>query len=40
MRFQASSEVARGGCLVETRFGIVDAGRETKMALIRQSLET
>ena len=40
VRFQASSEVTRGGCLVQTRFGVVDAGRETKLALIRQSLET
>lgn len=40
VRFQASSEVTRGGCLVQTRFGVVDARRETKLALIRQSLET
>jgi flagellar assembly protein FliH len=39
MRFQASSEVTRGGCLVQTRFGVVDARRETKLELIRQSLE-
>jgi flagellar assembly protein FliH len=39
MRFQASPEVTRGGCLVQTRFGIVDARRETKLELIRQSLE-
>ena len=40
MRFQVSPEVARGGCLVQTRFGIIDASRETKLELIRQSLET
>ena len=40
VRFQASTEVMRGGCLVRTRFGVVDAGRETKLALIRQSLQT
>ena len=39
VRFQASPEVTRGGCLVQTRFGIVDARRETKLELIRQSLE-
>ena len=40
MRFQASSEVTVGGCLVQTRFGTIDARRETKLELIRQSLET
>ena len=38
MHFQASAEVTRGGCLVETRFGVIDARRETKLKLIRQSL--
>lgn len=38
MRFHTSSEVSRGGCLVETRFGLIDARRETKLALIRQCL--
>ena len=40
MRFQASPEVTPGGCLVQTRFGTIDARRETKLELIRQSLET
>jgi flagellar assembly protein FliH len=31
LRFVASAEVTRGGCLVQTRFGIVDARRETKL---------
>ena len=39
VRFQTSPEVTRGGCLVQTRFGVVDARRETKLELIRQSLE-
>ena len=39
MRFQASSEVTRGGCLVRTRFGMVDTRRETKFELVRQSLD-
>lgn len=39
MRFQVSPEVTPGGCLVQTRFGRVDARRETKLALIRQSLK-
>jgi flagellar assembly protein FliH len=38
MHFHASAEVPRGGCLVETRFGVIDARRETKLRLIRQSL--
>lgn len=36
--FHRTPEVARGGCLVKTRFGIIDAQRETKMALLEKSL--
>ncbi len=39
MAFHPSPEVTRGGCLVRTRFGVVDAQRETKLDLIRRSLE-
>jgi flagellar assembly protein FliH len=38
IHFHTSAEVTRGGCLVETRFGVIDARRETKLKLIRQSL--
>jgi flagellar assembly protein FliH len=38
VRFDTSADVTRGGCLVETRFGVIDARRETKLDLIRQSL--
>jgi flagellar assembly protein FliH len=38
MHFRASPDVSRGGCLVQTRFGVVDARRETKLDLIRQTL--
>jgi flagellar assembly protein FliH len=38
LRFGTSAEVTRGGCLVHTRFGLVDARRETKIEQIRQSL--
>jgi flagellar assembly protein FliH len=38
MHFHASAEVTRGGCLVETRFGVIDTRRETKLKLIQQSL--
>ncbi len=38
VRFQGSSEVSRGGCLVQTRFGVLDARRETRFELLRNSL--
>jgi flagellar assembly protein FliH len=37
-RFLSSVEVSRGGCLVETRFGTVDARRETKFDLVNKNL--
>jgi flagellar assembly protein FliH len=37
-RFLGSPEVTRGGCLVQTRFGTVDARRETKFDLMKRSL--
>ncbi len=36
--FHCAAEVSRGGCIVETRFGSVDARRETKLQLLRESL--
>jgi flagellar assembly protein FliH len=38
LRFHNSAEVSRGGCMVQTHFGAIDARRETKLELIRQSL--
>jgi flagellar assembly protein FliH len=38
LRFTNSSEVTRGGCLVQTRFGLIDARRETKLEQLRQTL--
>jgi flagellar assembly protein FliH len=38
IRFRSSAEVSRGGCLVQTHFGTIDARRETKLELIRQSV--
>ena len=38
LRFHGAAEVSRGGCLVESRFGTLDARRETKLALIEKSL--
>ncbi len=37
-RFLGSPEVSRGGCLVQTRFGVVDARRETKFDLLKRNL--
>lgn len=38
LRFTGSSEVTHGGCIVQTRFGLVDAQRETKFEQLRQTL--
>jgi flagellar assembly protein FliH len=38
LRFANSSEVSRGGCMVHTRLGLLDARRETKIEQLRQSL--
>jgi flagellar biosynthesis/type III secretory pathway protein FliH len=38
--FLASQDVTRGGCLVETNFGTVDARRETKLDLLKRNLLT
>lgn len=38
LHFVGSSEVTRGGCLVQTRFGVIDARRETKMEQLRHTL--
>jgi flagellar assembly protein FliH len=37
-RFLSSPEVTRGGCLIQTHFGTVDARRETKFDLLQRSL--
>jgi flagellar assembly protein FliH len=36
IRFQPSAHVTRGGCVLQTRFGVIDARRETKLELLRQ----
>jgi flagellar assembly protein FliH len=38
LRFVGSTEISRGDCLVQTRFGLLDARRETKLEQLRQSL--
>ena len=40
MHFEASEEVSPGGCLVRTRFGVIDARRETKLKLIAEALNS
>lgn len=40
LRFVASSDVTRGGCLAQTRFGMIDARRETKIEQLRQTLNS
>ena len=37
--FRAGPEVTRGGCVVHTRFGVVDARRETKAELLQQAVQ-
>jgi len=38
VRFVSSAEVGRGGCLVQTRFGLIDARRETKFAQLERTI--
>lgn len=38
VRFHSSTDVTRGGCLVQTRFGVLDARRETRFELLRNSV--
>lgn len=38
LRFTGSSDVTRGGCVIHTRFGIVDALRETKFEQLRKTV--
>jgi flagellar assembly protein FliH len=38
IQFHSSTSVTRGGCLVRTSFGVIDARRETKIALLEQEL--
>jgi len=40
MHFHSSPDVTRGGCLVQTRFGVIDARRETKVEQLKKALLT
>ena len=37
--FQPSPQVTRGGCMIQTHFGIIDARRETKLQALKQALQ-
>ena len=37
LRFITAAEVTRGGCLVQTRFGLIDARREAKLEQLAQT---
>ncbi|MDX1952347.1 MAG: FliH/SctL family protein [Verrucomicrobiota bacterium] len=36
--FKTDATISRGGCVVETPFGIIDARRETKLELLKSAL--
>ena len=38
IHFQTSSQVTRGGCVVQTRFGVIDARRETRFEILQKVL--
>jgi flagellar assembly protein FliH len=38
LKFIGASDVSRGGCVIHTRFGLLDARRETKVEQLRKSL--
>ena len=38
LKFIGSTEISSGGCLVQTRFGLLDARRETKIEQLRESI--
>jgi len=40
LRYSPSADLTPGSCVIQTRFGLVDARRETKIEQIRQSLTT
>ncbi len=38
IQFHGATEVSRGGCLVQTQFGVIDGRRETRFDLLKKSL--
>jgi len=39
LRFVGSNAITPGGCTIQTRFGLIDATRETKLAQLAQALD-
>ena len=39
IHFHSSGQISRGGCLVQTRFGVIDARRETRFELLQKALQ-
>lgn len=39
LHLRTGADVTPGGCVVQTRFGLMDGRRETKLELLRKSLE-
>jgi len=38
LTFQGMAEITRGGCVVKTRFGVMDGRRESKLEAMKQAL--
>jgi flagellar assembly protein FliH len=38
LHFHSSDEVSRGGCVLKTRFGIIDGRRETRFELLKKTV--
>jgi flagellar biosynthesis/type III secretory pathway protein FliH len=38
VRFHGSTQVTRGGCIVQTRFGLIDGRRETRLQVLENVL--
>jgi flagellar assembly protein FliH len=38
IHFHGSAQVTRGGCIVQTRFGLIDGRRETKLEVLEKAL--
>ena len=40
VRYMKDAEVSRGGCLVETSYGLIDGRRETREQLLREAVDS
>lgn len=38
IHLKSSPDITRGGCIIQTRFGIVDARRETKIEILKKAM--